>query len=102
MLTKIKLHNLNQASAAIYWPNFSFKIVPENLDQILYSKSEQKFDFIKPNFSFQIYTKLSLTCFSASTSATVSNNISKFWVGIFTRYSHISQVHKTGDSELIS
>ena len=27
--TKIKLHNLNQASAEKYWPNFSFKIVPE-------------------------------------------------------------------------
>ena len=35
--TKIKLHNLNQGSAAKYWPNFSFKISPEiqlhNLDQ---------------------------------------------------------------------
>ena len=34
---KIKLHNLNQASAAKCWPNFSFKILPElqlqNLDQ---------------------------------------------------------------------
>ena len=43
--TKIKLHNLNQASAAKYWSNFSFKILPElqlqNLYQTLYSKSEQ-------------------------------------------------------------
>ena len=28
-LTKIKLQNLNQASAAKYWPNFSFKISSE-------------------------------------------------------------------------
>ena len=27
--TKTKHHNLNQASAEKYWPNFSFKIVPE-------------------------------------------------------------------------
>ena len=26
--TRIKIHNLNQASAAKYWPNFSFKILP--------------------------------------------------------------------------
>ena len=42
---KIKLHNPNQASAAKYWINFSFKISTElqvqNLDQTLCSKSEQ-------------------------------------------------------------
>ena len=27
--TKIKLHNLHQASTAKYWPKFSFKILPE-------------------------------------------------------------------------
>ena len=51
--TKIRLHNLNQASAAQYWPNFSFRsnqIPPElklkNCDQTLCSKSEQKFSFM--------------------------------------------------------
>ena len=48
--TKIKLHNLQQASPAKYWPNFSLKISPklqlQNLDQTFCSKYEQKFDFI--------------------------------------------------------
>ena len=48
--TKIKFHNLNQASAAKYWPIFSCKISPElqlqNLGQTLCSKSEQKIDFM--------------------------------------------------------
>ena len=51
--TKIRLHNLNQASAAKYWPNFSFRsnqISPElklqNFDQTLCSKSEQNFSFM--------------------------------------------------------
>ena len=39
ILTKIQLRNLNQTSAAKYWPNFSFKISPklqlQNLDQVL-------------------------------------------------------------------
>ena len=49
----IRLHYLNQASAAKYWPNFSFRsnqISPElkrrNLDQTLCLKSEQKFSFM--------------------------------------------------------
>ena len=50
ILTKIQLRNLNQTSAAKYWPNFSFKISPElqlqSLDQTLCSKSEQKFSFM--------------------------------------------------------
>ena len=45
ILTKIQLrNNLNQTSAAKYWPNLRFKILPELLtpDKILCWKSEQK------------------------------------------------------------
>ena len=52
ILTKITLHNPNQASAAKHWPNFSFRsnqISPEfklqKFDQTLCSKPGQKFSF---------------------------------------------------------
>ena len=49
ILTKIQLRNLNQTSAAKYWPNFSFKISPEfqlqTPDQTLCWKHEEKFSF---------------------------------------------------------
>ena len=31
-----------------------------------------------------------------------SNNLNKFWVGIFTRQGQINQVYKTGVRELVS
>ena len=34
ILTKIQLRNLNQTSAAKYWPDFSFKISPEQLQNL--------------------------------------------------------------------
>ena len=47
--TKIQHNNLYKTSAAKYWTNSSFIILPElqlqNLDQPLCSKSEQKFSF---------------------------------------------------------
>ena len=67
--TKNNLHNLNQGSAAKYWPNFSFKFSPElqlqNLDQSMCWNSEQKLRHVWStakklqnlawaNFSFQI------------------------------------------------
>ena len=60
--TKIRLHNLNQASAAKYWPNSSFssnhflsELKLQNFDQTLCSKSEQNLALWQ-NFSFQICT----------------------------------------------
>ena len=69
ILTKIQLRNLNQTSAAKYWPNFSFKISAalqhQNLDQTLCSKSEQNKSLaLWSNISFQTcnqWTQASLT-----------------------------------------
>ena len=71
--TKIKLHNLNQASAANTVQtsasqsrlNFIFKILTKPCAQILNKKSN-----IWPNFSFHTCTKLSSTSFSAPSWAT--------------------------------
>ena len=58
--------------------NFSFKILPvlqlQNLDKTLWSKSEQKLNFMSKFLSFQICTKPSSIRFSASTSATVTTS----------------------------
>ena len=80
ILTKIQLRNLNQTSAAKYWPNFSFKISPElqlqNLDQALCSKSEQ--------FSKQENLQLSLSLqnlpASSATFASLRNCYNSQWV----------------------
>ena len=95
MSTRIKLHNLNQASATKYWPDFSFKISPElqlqNLDQTLCSKSEQKFSFM---------TKLQVPNMQQTVANTIyiinisnSNNLNNIWVGIFIQQGHINQVY---------
>ena len=95
MLTKIKLRNLNQTSAAKYWPNFSFKISPDsqlqNLDQTLCSKSDKKLSFMtKPQLPNLEQTDANTILI---TNISNSNNLNKFWVGIFTRQGHINQVY---------
>ena len=71
------------------------QILPEpqlqNLDQTLCSKSEQKLSFM---------TKLQLPNLQQTVANTIliinvsnSNNLNKFWVGIFTRQGHINQVY---------
>ena len=95
ILAKIQLRNLNQTSAAKYWPNFSFKISPElqlqTPDQTLCWKSEQKFSFMNnpqlPNLQQTVANTILIINISNS------NNINKFWVGIFTRQGHINQVY---------
>ena len=92
ILTKIQLCNLNQTSAAKYWPNFSFKISPaiqhQNLDQTLCSKSEQKFSFMTkpqlPNLQQTVANTILIINISKS------KNLNKFWVVIFTRQGHIN------------
>ena len=94
---KIQLHNLYKTSVAKYWPNSSLKILPElrlqNIDQTLYSKSEQKFSFMTipqlPNLQQTVANMIHITNISKS------NNPNKFWIGIFTRQGHINQVEKT-------
>ena len=71
------------------------QILPElqlqNLDQTLCSKYEQKFSFMNnpqlPNLQQAVANTILIINISNS------NNINKFWVGIFTRQGHINQVH---------
>ena len=63
---KNKLHSHKQASAAKKWPNFSFKILPEdqiqNINQTLKPcpQSLNKYLTLWPNFTFQICSNLFL------------------------------------------
>ena len=95
IVTKIQLLNLNEISAAKYWPNFSFKISPElqlqNLDQTFSSNPEQKFSVVtKPQLT-------DLQCTVANTILIVnisnSNNLNNLRVVIFTRQGHINQFY---------
>ena len=94
ILTKLQLPNLDQIYGSKCWPIFchkiSNKLQPQNFDQIPASKSWPKINFkiltklqlqyrdqkqgskSLPNFSFKISIKLLSTCFSASTSATLT------------------------------
>ena len=70
------------------------QILPElqlqNLDQPLCLKSEQKFNFMTkrqlPNQQIIANMVLSINIIN-------SNNLNKFWVGIFTPQGHINQVY---------
>jgi len=63
----MKLHNLYKTSEAKYKPNSILKILPElqlkNIDQTLYSKSEQEFSFMTklqlPNLQQLLQTRSS-------------------------------------------
>ena len=64
----------------------SFKILPElqlkNLDQTLYSKSKQKLSFMtKPQL---LHLQQTVANMIPSINISKSNNLNKFWVGIFT------------------
>ena len=71
------------------------QILPElqlqNLDQTLWSKSEQKFNFMTkpplPNLQQAVANTFLIINISNS------NNLNKFWVGIFKGKSHINQVY---------
>ena len=84
MLTKIQIRNLNQASAA----NLKILTKPwaQNLDQILSSKYEQKFSFMTkaqlPNLQQTVANSILINNINNS------NNLNKFWVGIFTYQGH--------------
>ena len=77
--TKIQLHNLYKTSAAKWWTNSSFKILPElqlqNLDQPC-AQSLNKSLALGPNVSSQICNKLLPTWSSLSTSAKVTTSTS--------------------------
>ena len=68
--------------------------------QNLASKSGQKFHFMTklqlPNMHQTINNMF------LSINISNSNNLKKFWVGIFTRQGHINQVYKTGVSQWVS
>ena len=63
-------------------------------------KSEQKFGFItKPQLPSMQQTVANVILMINISN---SNNLNKFWVGIFTRQGYINQVYLTGVSELVS
>ena len=103
---KIKLHNLNYASAAKYWPNFSIK----NLAWTSTSNSWPNL-VLKVWANFFSMTELQLpnlhqTVVNTFLSIYISNSnkLIKFWVDIFTRtrQGHINEVYYTGVWELRS
>ena len=104
ILTKIQLCNLNQTSAAKYWPNFRFKISPalehQNIDQTLCWKSEQKLSFMTKPQLLNLQQTVANTILITNISN--SNNLNKFRVGILTCQGHINQVCRTGVSEWVS
>ena len=63
---------------------------PQSLDQTLCSKSERKFSFMtkRQPLNQQAFANIIL-----SINISNSNNLNKFWVGIFTRQGHINQVY---------
>ena len=90
--TNIQLYNLYKTSAAKWWTNSNFKILPElqlqNFDQTLCSKSEQKVSFLtKPQLPYLQQIVANKIIISNS------YNINKFGVGIFTRQGHINKVY---------
>ena len=74
MLNKLQFQNLAELQL-------------QNLDQPLCSKSEKSL-VLGPNVSSQICNNMILTINISN-----SNNLNKFWVGIFTRQGHINQVY---------
>ena len=85
--TKDQLFN-HTDSAAKYWLNFSYKISLElqPLDQPLCSKSEQNLAFMiklqLPNLQQNVIKTFFIINISNS------NNLNKFWIGIFTGQGH--------------
>ena len=78
-----------------YWPNFSFKISPElqlqTPDQTLCKMTDQKLSFMtKPQLRNLQQTVANAILINKISN---SNNLNKFWVGIFTRQGHINQVY---------
>ena len=68
-----------------------FDIIPQNLDQPLCSKSEQKFSFMTNPQLPNMQQTVAITILSINIGN--SNNLNKFWVGIFSRQGHINQVY---------
>ena len=71
----------------------------QNLDQPLCSKSEQKISFMPKR---QLPNQQAVANMILSINISNSNNLNKFWVGIFTPQGHINQVYETGVSEWVS
>ena len=67
----------------------------QNLDQPLCLKSEQKFNFMTKR---QLPNQQIIANMVLSINISNSNNLNKFWVGIFTRQGLINQVYSTAVS----
>ena len=107
ILIKFHLHNLDQASNFKTWPNVASESRPriifitstKDQQQILNklqlqnlaSKSGQNFHFMTKLQLPNLHQTIVNTFLSINISN--SNNLNKFWVGIFTRQGHINQVY---------
>ena len=93
--------NLDQISSSKSWPNIASESRPriifiiatkgqqQNIDLTSASKSFAKILRAKSGQKFVFMTKLQLLSINTSN----SNNLNKFWVGIFTSQGHINQVY---------
>ena len=102
--------------ASEYWPRFNFvtssKHQRQNADQTSASKSRLNFNFkqswlkcSKSEQKLSFMTKPQLPNLQQTVANTIlitnisnSNNLNKFWVGIFTRQGHINKVYWTAVS----
>ena len=73
MLNKLQLQNLAWTSTSKSW-----------------SKSEQKLSFMTKR---QLPNQQTVANMILSINISNSNNLNKFWVGIFTRQGHVNQVY---------
>ena len=100
------VHLLHWYIALIHW--YNFKILPEhqlqNLEQTLkpYPQSPNKNVTLWPKLIFQICTKLLSTCFSSSTSTTVTTSTSFEWASSHARLTSIKFTKRQWVSEWVS
>ena len=102
--------NLDQISSSKSWLNIASESRPriifiiatkgqqQNIDLTSASKSFAKILRAKSGQKIVFMTKLQLLSINTSN----SNNLNKFWVGIFTSQGHINQVYLTGVSQWVS
>ena len=82
MLNSLQLQNLAWTSISKSWPT---------LDKALCSKSEQKLSFRTKHQLPNLLQTVAYMILSMNMSN--SNNLNKFWVGIFARQGNINQVY---------
>ena len=112
-LIKIQPQNPNQTSASKAWPNLSLKVLTKDIQNTKYKIYKIYKNISWPNFSFNIINTIKVqnlyqtstsksrpNCTFLSINISNTNNIKKFWVGIFKGQGHISQVYYTAVTDI--